>query len=503
MTPFDQCVEQACRFAGRPHKLFINGNWVDSQSDDVIRSENPSTGDIWAEVQAASVQDVDDAANAAQACFAGSWSRVRPKERERLLRRFAELVEQNGDLICALDAHDSGRLFSGSRNQRIGDANITTLLDTIHYFAGWPTKVSGQSFALVDQPGGQQKSMQSIREPIGVVACILPWNAPALFMINKVVPALAAGCTTIVKPAEQTPVSALYLAELFREAGFPDGTVNVINGYGHVAGAALSSHPLVKKISFTGSTMVGQRISQAAAASFKRLTLELGGKTAFIVMDDADINTAAIAARLTGYGNAGQFCMCPSRLFVEESIRDKFIEKIAALSSDIVVGDALSPDTNMGPVITRKDRDRIASMVDTARQEGADVVFGGDIVDHGGNFYQPTLLHHGNTDISIARDEVFGPVLLTVPFRRDNLDRLLDQANETRFGLAASVWTSDLSTARRMTERLEAGICTVNMHPGIDPMMEFGGIKDSGIGREFGKAGMESFYESKSIHMMV
>lgn len=507
MTPIDEHITAARDFAAKRHQLFIGGRHVECQSETTITSENPSTGKSWAIVQAADATDVDKAVVSAHRCFESVWAKYAPKDREKLLRRFADLLERHGDIICAIDAHDSGRLYSGSAAadaHRIGTAQIETLLDTVNYFAGWPTKVAGQSFALTTSASASgQKSIQSIREPVGVVACILPWNAPALFLINKVIPALAAGCTVVVKPAEQTPVSAMYVAELFREAGFPDGAVNIANGYGNIAGAALSSHPLVKKISFTGSTEVGRRISTAAAPTFKRLTLELGGKTAFIVMDDADIDAAVHCARVTGYGNAGQFCMCPSRLFVEESIHDEFIEKLVSLSREIVVGDALSPTTTMGPVITKKDRDRIANVVNCAIDEGVEVISGGRILDRPGNFYQPTLLRSPSTDVTIARDETFGPVLLAVPFKKHDLQSLFKRANETRFGLAASIWTKDLSIARRAVEKLQAGIVTVNTHPGIDPMVSFGGIKDSGIGREFGKEGIDSFYETKSVHMLV
>ncbi|WP_162558816.1 aldehyde dehydrogenase [Sphingorhabdus sp. EL138] len=500
-------LKAAQDFAARNNKLFVNGEFVDSTSEDIISSINPSTGEKWGDVQAASSVDVNNVAQAAEQCFHKIWSKVSPRERETMLHRFADILEKNGDVICAIDACDSGRLFGAAAQNsdlvKVGAARIETLIDTIRYFAGWPTKIAGQSFPLIPQPGTTSVcSMQTILEPIGVVACVLPWNAPALFMINKVIPALAAGCTTIVKPAEQTPMSALFIASLFREAGFPAGAVNVINGNGPI-GADLCQNPLVKKITFTGSTEVGRKISQAASSTFKRLTLELGGKSAFIVMHDADIDAAAIHARVSGYGNAGQFCMCPSRLFVEKSVLSSFVEKLAALANNIVVGDALAPETTMGPVITRQDRDRIDETVSDARAEGAELIFGGEILDQPGHFFQPTLLSVANPESLIAQKEVFGPVLTLIPFDRQNLDWLVTMANDTEFGLAASLWTKDLSVAHRLASQLEAGIITVNTHPGIDPMIPFGGVKNSGTGREFGHEGFASFLETKSLHIMV
>lgn len=507
MMDVDESIAVAKHYGSNSSKLFINGAFVDGGNEEIV-SVNPSTGEPWAQLQAGTPQDIDTAVRAAHQCFEQHWSREAARHREKRLRRFAALVEEHGDTICALDALDAGRLFSAKGKSGgaapIGSASIDTLLDTIHYFAGWPTKIAGQSFTPQAQASaGALRSMQTFREPIGVVACILPWNAPALFMINKVVPALAAGCTVVVKPAEQTPVSALYLAELFREAGFPEGSVNVVNGFGETVGAALCGHPLVKKVTFTGSTAVGRSIAQVASQSFKRLTLELGGKAAFIVMSDADLDAAALGARLTGFGNAGQFCMCPSRLFVDERVIDSFVDKLSELGKDIVLGDALSEHTTMGPVITQKDCNRIEGIVDRALREGADLVFGGGIRHRPGSYFEPTLIRNQDTNITLAQEEVFGPVLLAIPFDAGNLDLLLQQANETKFGLASSIWTRNLPLAHRVARRLECGIVSVNSHAGIDPMVPFGGVKDSGQGREFGAEGFESFFETKSLHLTI
>lgn len=492
-------IASANSFGDRVHPLFIDGKDQMPRSGETILSENPSTGEPWGKVYAGGEGEINLAIRAAHECFENKWSLVGPKERERLIRRLADLIERDAEVITAIDAHECGNTIG-----ILSTGGKATLLDVVNYFSGWPSKIAGQSFAPIQQQYGNAppftKVMQTVPEPIGVVGCVLPWNFPSGFFLNKVIPALAAGCTVVVKPSEQTPTSAIYLAQLFREAGFPDGAVNVVNGHGETAGAALCSHPLVKKISFTGSTEVGRAIATAAAPTFKRLTLELGGKSAFIVLDDANLDSAATTACFSGYLNAGQFCMCPSRLFVEESIFDRFIEKLQSAANRIVVGNATDPATTMGPVITRTDRDRIAAIVNTAKEDGADLIYGGNSLNESGHYYQPTLLAKGDTETNLAKTEVFGPVLLAVPFAKSNIDDLISRANETNYGLAASIWSHDYALANHLAQQLQAGLVGINSHGGIDSMIPFGGVKDSGIGREFGLEGFASFFETKSIH---
>ena len=491
--PIIQAVQ---KYAGNLNKHFIGGKFVSGVGRDNIVSVNPSNGAPFAEIQAGSFKDIDTAVQNAHECFENVWSKITPHEREKTIRKISAILEEKMDFISALDALDAGLVYSTLRT--MGKA---MLIEAVDYYSGWPTKFAGQSFAPAPRPQtpGRTTSLSTIYNPIGVVGCIVPWNAPSTFAIIKAIPALAAGCTVVLKPAEKSPISALYLAELFREAGLPEGAFNVVNGYGEEAGAALVNHPLVRKISFTGSTAVGKAIAASAAKTLKHVTLELGGKSPFIVLKDADLDTAAMTACMSGYFLSGQFCMCPSKLYVEESIQDAFFEKMTYIASTLEVGDSFAESTMMGPVITKNDRDRVAGIVAEAKKNGAEIIYGGNIIAGEGHYYEPTLVTSRDTGSALAQEEIFGPIMLSIPFNQDKIDDLIQSANNVRYGLAASVWTNNLSLGHRIASHLQAGIVGINDHATIDPMVPFGGVKDSGIGREFGEAGYKSFLEMKTL----
>lgn len=491
-----ELVQEARAFARSHGRLYINGAQTDALLEATLDSIDPSNGDVWATVHAGGAADIDRAVQAAHSCFEKDWGRRPPADRERILRRFLDLLERNTDLLAALDSIDNGVVLSMLRTQGAG-----LLLSTVEYFSGWPTKVAGQAFAPTRLPSvpGRIATLSTIFEPIGVVGCILPWNAPAAFSLTKAIPALAAGCTVVVKPAEQTPVSALAIAELLTEAGLPAGAFNVVNGMGDVAGAALVEHPLVRKISFTGSTDVGRIISQAGGRSFKRMTLELGGKSAFIVMDDADIDTAAAVAHIAGYFLNGQFCMCPSRLLVERRVRDRFVGTLSAMAQAMRVGPSYQEGVTMGPLISAVDQQRVHRIVTDVSAAGAKVIYGGAPTEGPGFGFQPTLIDVADHDLPFCQEEIFGPVMGVTTFDRDDMDGLVKMANSVRYGLAASIWTSDLKTAHSLIPALQVGVVSINDHATVDAMYPFGGVKESGIGREFGRDGFESFFEKKSV----
>ncbi|MEM6576008.1 MAG: aldehyde dehydrogenase family protein [Pseudomonadota bacterium] len=493
-------IEAVQAFAARPHQLFIDGRWVDpteaGQPVPLIETLNPSSAERLGAVPAAGEPDIDRAVAAARRCFEEDWSQRDARARSTALRKMAELVDGQRDFLACLETMDIGTPVALTGGQM-----VDSWIDALEYFAGAPSRIAGETLSA---PGswrftGRESQIYTLKEPLGVVGAILPWNAPGSFFINKVAPALAAGCTMVIKPAEQAPLTALYLAQLFEEAGLPPGAINVVTGDGAAAGQSLARHLDVDKITFTGSTAVGQSIMRDGADSLKRLTLELGGKSAFVVMSDADMDSAIQFLVMMGVFSAGQFCMCPSRVFVEKSIIDRFNEKLAAAMGSVNIGSALDHNTQMGPLITRQQRSRVTALVDGARQEGAEVLLGGKELDTGGFHYHPTLLFHPDTRLEIAREEVFGPVLLSVPFDENDLEGVIGLANETHYGLAASVWTNNLKLASTMVRRFQAGIVGINSHGFVDPRAPFGGVKHSGLGREFGVEGLESFLETKTV----
>jgi phenylacetaldehyde dehydrogenase len=484
-------------FLRREPRLFIDGDWVASQSGETIAVIDPATGDQIATTADAGDADVDRAVAAARrALEEGPWATMLPAQREALIWKLADLIDAHCDELAELESIDNGKTkfmakiidVSGSR-------------DYFRYMAGWATKIEGSTIDISVPPReGGRVSAYTLREPVGVVAQIIPWNFPLAMAAWKLAPALAAGCTTILKPAEQTPMTALRLGELIAEAGFPPGVVNILTGYGETTGAALVRHPGIDKVAFTGSTEVGKLINREATSTLKRVSLELGGKSPVIVLPDFDIEGAVGGAANAIFFNAGQVCAAGSRLYVHSKIYDQVVEGVAKAAATIRLGPGLDPETQMGPLVSKEQQDRVLSYIASGRQEGASVVAGGDAPSHQGFFVRPTVLATTRNDIRVVQEEIFGPVVVAQRF--DDLDEIAKAANSTTYGLSASIWSNDLTAVNRLIPKIKAGTVWVNCHGFVDPNMPFGGYKQSGIGRESGRAAIEMYTELKSVCTM-
>lgn len=482
-------------FLDAPKRLLIGGEFIEKASGGTFQSEDPGLEQVLAEVPAAGDTEVDAAVDAARRAFEGDWGKMVPAGRAACMMRMAELIYENLEQLAELEGLDTGK-----------PAHIAAALDipfaaeVFKYNAGWATKLSGRSFDLALNP--EQFHAYTRSEPVGVVAGIYAWNFPFAQAAFKLAPALAVGCTVILKPAEQTPLTTLRLAELAVEAGFPAGTVNVLTGYGHSTGAALAAHRGIDKITFTGSTDIGRAIAEASARSnFKRLTLEMGGKSPTIVFADADMKRAIPTAAAAVFGNSGQVCNAGSRLLVEESVHDQVVEGIAKIGAEMQLGCALDTSSELGPLMSARQLERVSGKVDAARKDGVEVISGGERAGDRGYFYQPTVLARVDTDNPVSRDEIFGPVLCTSTFSDEA--EVLARANDTDFGLAASIWTSNPGRAHRMAHGVKAGAVWVNAFGVFDPNLPFGGYKKSGWGREFGIEGVEAFCETKAISLHI
>ncbi len=471
--------------------MLIDGQRVPALSGKRFETRNPATGELLATVAQGGEEDVDRAVKSARAAFEGPWRRMKPVERQRIMLRLADLVEAHFEELAMLDTLDLGAPFSRTI---MGKARAGALL---RYYAGQATLITGDT---IDNSAPGDVMSHTLKEPIGVVGAINPWNGPIGMSVWKAGPVLASGCTLVMKPAEQTPLSALRFGELCLEAGVPPGVINIVTGLGD-AGAALSTHPDIDKIAFTGSTGVGQKILHAAAATMKRVTVELGGKSPNIVFADADLEKAVPAAAIAAFANAGQICSAGTRLFVQSSIHDEFMERLAAFTRTIKVGDPLDPATQMGPVVSLPQLDKIMSFIDSAHTEGARPLVGGNRMTgagfDGGYFVEPTIFTHVADDMTIAREEIFGPVLSAFTF--DTIDEALVRANATEFGLGSGVWTKNLVTAHRMARGIRAGSVWVNCYQMLDPGVPFGGYKMSGFGRESGPHHIEDYLETKAV----
>ncbi|MDR7154076.1 aldehyde dehydrogenase (NAD+) [Sphingobium xenophagum] len=475
-----------------PHQdMLIGGQRVPALSGQRFETRNPATGDLLATVAQGGAEDVDRAVKSARAAFEGPWRRMKPVERQRIMLRLADLVEQHFEELAMLDTLDLGAPYSRTI---MGKARAGALL---RYYAGQATLIAGDT---IDNSAMGDVLSHTLKEPIGVVAAINPWNGPIGMSVWKAGPVLATGCTLVMKPAEQTPLSALRFGELCLEAGVPDGVINIVTGLGD-AGAALSSHPDVDKIAFTGSTGVGEKILHAAAGTMKRVTVELGGKSPNIVFADADLDKAVPAAAMAVFANAGQICSAGTRLFVQSSIHDEFMERLAAFTKTIKVGDPLDPTTQMGPVVSLPQMDKILAFIEGANTEGARPLTGGARMSgpayDAGYFIEPTIFTHVADDMTIAREEIFGPVLSAFIF--DTIEEVLTRANATEFGLGSGVWTRDLGTAHRMARGIRAGSVWVNCYQMLDPAVPFGGYRMSGFGRESGPHHIEDYLETKAV----
>lgn len=494
-TPQVVSLDRARAFASARHQLFIGGRWVEPQDGRRFETHDPATGTRLAEVAEARDADVDLAVTAARRAMEGSeWSEMKPAARARLLNRLADALEANADEFAALETLDNGMPVRDARFFHIPHA-----IEVLRYNAGWATKLNGETISL---SGMGTWHAYTLREPVGVVAQIVPWNAPLAMAAAKIAPALAAGCAVILKPAEETPLTALRLAHLVAEVGFPDGVFNLLTGFGETAGAALTAHEGVDKVTFTGSTEVGRLILRAASDNFKRVTLELGGKTPVIVLPDADVPRAIEGAARAIFTNAGQVCNAGSRLFIHERHFDQIVEGVSQLADTMTLGNGLHADTQMGPVISAQQRDRVRGYVQQGVDAGAAMRAGTRQFAGDGFFLSPTVLTGTDAAMAVRREEIFGPVLCAMSFAETDLDAIAADANATEYGLGAVIWTNDLSAAHRLSRKLKAGTVRVN-GGGLDPALPFGGFKQSGWGRENGREGIDAYTETKAVAIAI
>lgn len=473
----------------RQTNMLINGKWIESRSGKRFKTINPVNEQVIAEVAEGDAADVDAAVKAARAAFdSGPWSKMDARDRGRLMNKLADLMESNLDELAALETLDNGKPIADARA-----ADLPLSIDCIRYYAGWADKLTGDTI-----PIRGNYFCYTRREPVGVAGQIIPWNFPLLMAAWKWGPALAAGCTIVMKPAEQTPLTCLRLAELVQEAGFPDGVINVVPGYG-ATGAALVKHPGVDKIAFTGHYETAQKIMVDAAGTLKRLTFELGGKSPNVVFADADLDAAVAGAEFGLFFNQGQCCCAGSRLFVEQSVHDKFVEKVVARAKQRKIGDPFDPTTTQGPQVDADQFNKIMSYIDKGKSEGATCLTGGSRAGSKGYFIEPTVFTNVRDEMAIARDEIFGPVMSILPFK--GVDEIIERANSTYYGLAAAVWTKDVQKAHRFAASVRAGTVWVNCYDVFDAAAPFGGFKMSGMGRELGAAALNNYTESKTVTM--
>jgi phenylacetaldehyde dehydrogenase len=487
--PEEQLSAKAKAFLARPKKLYINGQFVDAADGELFETEDPALGTAITKVPSAKKEDVEQAAVAAREAFEKRWSTLSPAQRGAYLSKLADLISENLQELADLEAYDTGKPLSTAKRE------IWFAAETYRYYAGWATKLSGRSFDLSLQ--ADPYHCVTLRQPIGVVGGIIAWNYPFVLASWKVAPALAAGCTMILKPAEQTPLTALRLAELCDEAGLPPGVLNILTGFGETAGAALAQSNLVDKVCFTGSVGVGKKIVRSATGNLKRVTLELGGKSPNVIFSDTDLESAIPAAATTIFRNAGQVCCAGSRLYVEKKVFDRVVDGVAERAEAMKLGAAFNPESEIGPLMSEAQLNRVQSYVHDGTEAGAKILAGGKHVGERGYFYEPTVLLNTTPAMSVEREEIFGPVVCAIPF--DSVEEIPAVANQTRYGLAASIWTRDISKALRLAKALNAGGVWVNCCDVFDPNLPWGGFKQSGWGRELAQEGVEAFTELKAV----
>ncbi|XVF88508.1 hypothetical protein PTKIN_Ptkin19aG0056600 [Pterospermum kingtungense] len=470
-------------------QLFINGNFVDSISGKTFETVDPRTGEVITRVSEGNGDDVDLAVKAARHAFDhGPWPRLSGSERGRIMMKFADLIEENVEELAALDTINGGKLFGLCKVMDVPGA-----ARSLRYYAGAADKIHGTVLKL-------SKGLQgyTLREPIGVVGHIIPWNFPTIMFFMKVAPALAAGCTVVVKPAEQTPLSALYYAHLAKLAGIPEGVLNVVNGLGETAGAAISSHMDIDKVSFTGSTEVGRKIMMAAAASnLKPVSLELGGKSPLLIFDDADLDEAANIAFGGIFFNKGEICVASSRVYVQEGIYEKFVKKLVEKANAWVVGDPFDPRVHQGPQTDKKQFEKILSYIEHGKREGATLLTGGKHIGQKGYYIEPTIFADVKEDMIIAKEEIFGPVLSLMKFK--TMEEGIKRANSTTYGLAAGVITKNLNVANTVSRSIRAGVIWINCYTAFDVDCPYGGYKSSGFGRDYGLDALNQYLQIKSV----
>ena len=469
-------------------ECFIGGKWVPAASGKTFETINPATEDVIAQVAEGDAEDVDAAVAAARdALENGPWSKLDARDRGRLMYKLADLMEEELNELAALETLDNGKPIRDAKA-----ADLPLAIDCLRYYAGFADKIHGQTI-----PVRGNYFTYTRREPVGVAGQIIPWNFPILMVCWKWGPALAAGCTIVMKPAEQTPLSCLRLARLAQKAGLPDGVINVVPGYGPTAGAAIVKHPQVDKVAFTGEYRTAQIIMRDASQTLKRLTFELGGKSPNIVFADADLDAAAVGSHFGLYFNQGQCCCAGSRLFVEEKVYDKFVDKIVAMNKTRKLGDPLDPTTEQGPQVDKAQFDKIMHYIGVGQQEGAQCLTGGKRFGDRGYYIEPTLFTNVKDEMAIAKDEIFGPVMSILKF--NDVNEIVDRANNTAYGLAAAVWTRDISKAHHLAAKIKAGTVWINCYDVFDAGAPFGGFKMSGMGRELGERGLEAYTETKTV----
>jgi phenylacetaldehyde dehydrogenase len=480
-------------FLGTPRQLFINGRWADAASGRSFETPNPATGETLARVAEGEAEDIDRAVRAARRAFEeGPWGRMTTSERGRIIWRIGDLINEHLDELAQLESLDNGKPFAVARA-----ADVPLSADMFWYMAGWATKLEGDTKTLsVPYMPGANFHSYTLREPVGVVGQIIPWNFPLLMAAWKLAPALACGNTVVLKPAEQTPLSALLLAELIAEAGVPDGVVNVVPGFGETAGAALAAHHDVDKVAFTGSTEVGKLIANAATGNLKKVSLELGGKSPNVVFDDADDSAIAGAAGAIFF-NHGQCCVAGSRLYVQRGRFDEVVDGVAQIAKSIKLGPGLEQDTQMGPLVSDEQLRRVTGYVDSGIAEGATALSGGGRHGDRGYFVEPTVLTNTHPEMTVVREEIFGPVVVASPF--SDLDEVAAAANDTPYGLGAGIWTKDISKAHALAKKIRAGSIYINCYNVFDAALPFGGYKQSGWGREMGHEVLEAYTEVKAV----
>jgi aldehyde dehydrogenase (NAD+) len=477
---------------GTVKRMLISGQWVEAASGKTFESRDPATGELLARVAEGDAADIDRAVAAARRAFDGPWRKVKPYERQQMLLKLADLVERHFEELSLLDTLDMGAPISRTLGNR------RRVLGMVRYYAGMATALHGETIEN-SLPG--EIFSYTLKEPVGVVGAIIPWNGPLGASIWKIGPALATGCTIVLKPAEEAPLTALRLGELILEAGIPEGVVNIVPGYGDTAGAALAAHHGVDKVAFTGSHLTGQKIIQASAGNLKRVSLELGGKSPDIVFADADLDTAVAGAGMAVFANSGQICSAGTRLFVERRVYDEFTGRVAEFGKGLQVGNGTDPKTQIGPLVSEQQLDRVTGYLSLGKEEGARPLSGGDRLTEGplakGYFVPPTVFADVRDDMRIAQEEIFGPVLSAIPF--NDVDEVVQRANATPFGLGSGVWTRDVNKAHRLAKGIRAGSVWVNCYQAMDPAMPFGGYKMSGYGRESGLQHLEEYLNVKAV----